>query len=106
MSTLRAVVKGTLKPDGTLELDEKPNLPPGRVEVVLHLQEQPDQPRSSLLETLAQIHKEQQARGFKGLNQEEMDARIRELKDDTEYEEKWRQIWAQTQHPLPPEESP
>ena len=28
-------VEGTLKPDGTLELDERPNLPPGRVKVVL-----------------------------------------------------------------------
>ncbi|NUQ64169.1 MAG: hypothetical protein HUU20_16995 [Pirellulales bacterium] len=29
------VVQGTLKPDGTLELDEKPALPPGRVQLVL-----------------------------------------------------------------------
>jgi hypothetical protein len=28
---------GLLKPDGTLELDEAPRLPAGRVEVVLHL---------------------------------------------------------------------
>lgn len=29
------VVQGTLKPDGTLELDQKPNLSPGRVQVAL-----------------------------------------------------------------------
>ncbi len=29
------MVAGTLKPDGTLELDQKPTLPPGRVMVVL-----------------------------------------------------------------------
>src|SRR5438309_1850167 len=35
MSLTETVIEGTLKPDGTLELDEKPNLPPGRVKVVL-----------------------------------------------------------------------
>ena len=35
MSLTEAVIEGTLKPDGTLELDEKPKLPPGRVKVVL-----------------------------------------------------------------------
>jgi len=35
MSLTETVIEGTLKPDGTLELDEKPNLPAGRVTVVL-----------------------------------------------------------------------
>jgi hypothetical protein len=35
MSFTEVVVEGTLKPDGTLELDQKPSLPPGRVRVVL-----------------------------------------------------------------------
>jgi hypothetical protein len=35
MSPAEIVVEGTLKPDGTLELDEKPSLPPGRVKVTL-----------------------------------------------------------------------
>ncbi len=30
-----AVMQATLKPDGTLELDQKPNLPPGRVQVIV-----------------------------------------------------------------------
>ena len=38
MSRTETVVAGTLKPDGTLELDEKPNLPAGRVTVVLRPQ--------------------------------------------------------------------
>ena len=33
--TAAAIVQATLKPDGTLELDQKPNLPPGRVQVIL-----------------------------------------------------------------------
>jgi hypothetical protein len=35
MSLGEVVMEGTLKPDGTLELDQKPNLSPGRVQVVL-----------------------------------------------------------------------
>jgi hypothetical protein len=35
MSLAEVVIEGTLKADGTLELDEKPNLPAGRVTVVL-----------------------------------------------------------------------
>ncbi|HEY1803990.1 MAG TPA: hypothetical protein VGG45_05875 [Terracidiphilus sp.] len=35
MSNHTNVIQGTLKPDGTLELDEKPTLAPGRVHVML-----------------------------------------------------------------------
>jgi hypothetical protein len=35
MSLHEVVVEGTLRPDGALELDEKPNLTPGRVTVIL-----------------------------------------------------------------------
>ena len=35
MATVHVVVRGTLKPDGSLELDSPPNLPAGPVEVVL-----------------------------------------------------------------------
>lgn len=35
MSQTEIVVQGTLNADGTIQLDEKPNLPPGRVQVVV-----------------------------------------------------------------------
>lgn len=35
MSLTETVLEGTIQPDGTLVLDEKPNLPAGRVTVVL-----------------------------------------------------------------------
>jgi hypothetical protein len=44
MSVTEVVVEGTLKPDGTLELDHKPNLPPGRVQVMLRQESVPDLP--------------------------------------------------------------
>lgn len=41
MSLIGTETQGTLKPDGTLELDEKPNLPAERVKVLLR--QQPDE---------------------------------------------------------------
>jgi hypothetical protein len=38
MSLTEITVQGTLNPDGSLELDQKPNLSPGRVTVVLRQQ--------------------------------------------------------------------
>ena len=35
MSATHVVVEGTLKPDGSLELDQAPQLAPGRVKVIL-----------------------------------------------------------------------
>jgi len=35
MNLTETVIEGTLNADGTLVLDKKPNLPPGRVQVVL-----------------------------------------------------------------------
>jgi FMN phosphatase YigB (HAD superfamily) len=35
MSLNEMVIEGTIQPDGSLELDQKPNLRPGRVTVVL-----------------------------------------------------------------------
>jgi len=36
MSQSEAVIAGTIQPDGSLVLDTKPNLPPGRVQVIVH----------------------------------------------------------------------
>jgi hypothetical protein len=41
MSFTEVVVAGTLNPDGTLKLDQKPSLSPGRVTVVLRQESQP-----------------------------------------------------------------
>src|SRR5438067_1392539 len=47
MSFTEVVIEGTLKPDGTLELDQKPNLAPGRVRVVLRQESVPELPALS-----------------------------------------------------------
>jgi len=77
MSLTETVIEGTLNPDGTLELDEKPNLPPGRVRVVLQI---PGQAPASpgLADRIREIQEGQQARGFVGRNAEEIEAELQE----------------------------
>ncbi len=58
MNNATVIVDGTLKPDGTLELDEKPSLPAGRVKVVLQAESVPaegDQPDSAIPMTFVEM---------------------------------------------------
>jgi hypothetical protein len=83
VSITAEVIDGTLKSDGTLELDHKPALGPGRVRVAL----QPAQPTPrgrSLARTVEEIRQEQQARGFQGRTVEEIEADLSAGEDDYE----------------------
>jgi hypothetical protein len=73
------VVRGTLTPEGTLVLDERPGLPPGRVEVRLSAIE-PAAAGEDLMEVLETIHREQRARGFVPRSREEIDADIEAMR--------------------------
>ena len=68
MSLTEVVVEGTLKPDGTLELDQTPNLPPGRVQVSVKPLPSALTPRPGLAGVIRQIQQDQQAQGFVGLS--------------------------------------
>ena len=52
MSLDAVIVQGTLRPDGTLELDEKPPLTPGRVQVTLQPVTLTDQPLAEARENV------------------------------------------------------
>jgi hypothetical protein len=100
------VVGGVLKPDGTLELDDKPALPPGRVHITLQrVAPESDEQRRGWWEVLQKIQRDQQERGYHGRTEAEMNAEeAAERAEDEEYDERWRQIWSQTtQSPSPPE---
>jgi YD repeat-containing protein len=89
MSLSEIVVEGTLKPDGTLELDQKPNLAPGRVQVTLApLPELPaDDP---FWKRMKAIWEGQKARGFVPRTTEEVEAERRQVRQ--EWEERMRRI--------------
>jgi hypothetical protein len=84
MSLSEVVVEGTIKPDGTLELDQKPALSPGRVKVVLQpVQAIPPSSRG-LADVIDEIRRGQQARGFQGRSAQEIEAGLREGEDEYE----------------------
>lgn len=101
---LLAIVQGTLKPDGTLELDQKPNLTPGRVQVIV----QPLLPggtpkKRGLADVMDEIRQAQLARGYTGPTNEEMEAeRWAEAED---YDQRMRDLWSQTKSSPLPEKS-
>jgi hypothetical protein len=89
MSVTEAVIEGTLKPDGTLELDEKPNLPPGRATVVLRQERaaSASQPLGeSFFRAMGEIWTAQEARGFVPRTVEEVEAERQRLRAEMEQE--------------------
>lgn len=84
MSLQEVVVGGTLKPDGTLELDQKPNLSPGRVQVVLRLEQASAPTKEGWWPYMQRVRAEREAAGYPFMNEAEMHAHILWLRDDEE----------------------
>ena len=82
MSVNEVVLGGTLKPDGTLELDQKPSLSPGRVTVVLRPVSDPAPLQESWWDYMQRGRRELEASGHGFLSEQEMAARIEELRTD------------------------
>jgi hypothetical protein len=80
VSLSEVVIEGTIKPDGTLELDQKPNLAPGRVQVIV--QALPDLPEGDpFWDMLKSIWAEQKARGHVPRSVEDVEAERREMRE-------------------------
>jgi hypothetical protein len=78
------VVQGTLKPDGTLELDQKVDLPAGRVQVTVQpLPEQADDP---FWQRMRAAWERQKASGHAPRTREEIDAAVEALREEAEEE--------------------
>ncbi len=93
MAPSQIVVQGTLKPDGTLELDEKPNLPAGRVEVVLRAVPSAHPPAEDWWQVLQRARAELEASGHRFRSKEEIDASLEDLRSgDERLEEVYREI--------------
>jgi hypothetical protein len=88
------ILQGTLKPDGTLELDQKPNLSPGRVQVVVQPLPPTSTPCRGLVEVMDEIRQSQRARGYHGRTLEEMQAEeATRREEDDNYERRCEQLW-------------
>jgi hypothetical protein len=85
MSATHVVVEGTLKPDGTLELDSKLNLPPGRVQLIV--QPLPELPKDDpFWQMMQRIWAARAAAGLSPRGTEEVETRRRALREDVEEE--------------------
>ena len=101
-------MRGTVKPDGSLELEAPVSLASGPVRVTIQSVSAPDAGtgRKRLIDVLDEIHAAQRARGQTGLTTEAMAAdEDRRHAEDQEYEERWQTIWSQTTSRPPPEGS-
>lgn len=74
MKISQIVVQGNLKPDGTLELKERPNLPAGPVEVVIRTQPNASENAETWWDFLQRSHAEMVAQGYKFRSKDEIDA--------------------------------
>jgi hypothetical protein len=92
MSLPEIVVQGTLKADGTLELDERPNLAPGRVTVVLRPQVEPSPPQEDWWQHLQRIRAEREAAGYPFMNEEEVNAYMEWLREGDQFDDLLRQV--------------
>jgi hypothetical protein len=103
MSLSENVIEGTLKPDGTLELDQKPSLSPGRVQVIVRpLTTTPGASRG-LVEVMDEIRQSQRARGYQGRTLEEREAEEKARQEgDEDYERRCEHLGG---GPLPPAKS-
>lgn len=90
MSTGEVRLVGTLRPDGTVQLDQMPHLPPGRVTVVLsHETRQMPQDRppcDAFFRLMDEIWAGQKARGFVPRAAEEVEADRQRLQAEAEGE--------------------
>ena len=86
MSASGVVLTGMLNVDGVLTLDDKPNLPAGRVRVTL----QPldvDLTKTEIWQFFERLHAEQRAAGAPSRSAEEIDADLAERRrQEDEYE--------------------
>ena len=80
MNTQQVVVHGHIQPDGTLEVAEKVNLPPGPVSVTV--QAVPSGPQKRTLQVLQEIWSQRESLGLAGRSREEIDAEINAMRDE------------------------
>jgi hypothetical protein len=75
-------VQGTLREDGTLVLDDKPNLPPGRVKVIV--EPLPDLTQTDVWQVLERFWAGQRGRGHVPRTREQIDAELEAARQEDE----------------------
>ena len=84
MSQTAVIVQGVVKPDGTLQLDEKLNVPAGRVQIIV--QPLPDLSSDPFWQRMEAIWAGQAARGHVPRSAEDVELERRAFREETEDE--------------------
>lgn len=87
MNPIETIVEGTLQPDGTLVLDSKPNLSPGRVTVVLRQETKAPPPEEDWFQFLIAARKRMEEAGCHFMNDEEVQTHIDWLRESDQIDE-------------------
>jgi hypothetical protein len=89
------LANATLQPDGvTLRLDQRIELPPGKV--VVTVVPAPVRTGPTMMEVLDRIHRDRAARGELPKTREQIDAEYADVRADYEEEEaRWTALWAE-----------
>ena len=83
MSLQEIVIGGTLKPDGTLELDQKPALAAGRVTVVLRQEAETAAPQQEdWWQFMQNVRKQMEEAGCRFMDEKEVQAHIEWLHEE------------------------
>ena len=86
MNPLESIIEGTLHPDGTLVLDEAPNLPPGRVKVVMRENVSDKALSPEFFQMMEEILAAQQSRGHVPQSADALETERRNLRSSMEDE--------------------
>ena len=93
MTNQATMIRGTLNPDGTLELEARPDLPAGPVEVIIRAVRQPSLSTESWWEFLQRSRAELQAAGSPFMTEQEVQEHIEDLRSgDERLDALYRQI--------------
>lgn len=101
MSRSEIVVEGTLKPDGTLELDQKPNLSPGRVQVILRPTQEAAPTQEGWWPYMQNARKQMEEAGCHFMDEKEMHAHIEWLREGDRIDDLLWEADQQRQKPEP-----
>lgn len=83
MNSQPIVLHGHIRPDGTLQIDERVNLPPGPIQVTVETRPEA-QTGGDTISVLKQIQVRRLARGAVARSKEEIDADINAMRNEDE----------------------
>jgi hypothetical protein len=79
---MNVVAEGTLRPDGSLEVSEKFDLPPGRVRVTIEVLDAPASSGEDWFEYLQKARAGQESSGARFRTRDAIDAEINAMRDE------------------------